>query len=99
MVSSLLLLMHRDLLVELHKELFWVVENALSLLIVLITLCLSSHCNLSQLMVIIVTVKQLLNTTSSQILRILLKLGVIQVLPLFVDVLGVEVVLMWGHKG
>ena len=100
LVSSLLLLVHRYLLVELQKKLFWVVQDALALFISLrVLLLLRSQCYLRKLMVKIITVKQLLNTTPSQVSGILLELRIIQVLPLFIYIFSIEVVLIWWDEG
>ena len=78
LVASLLLLVHRYLLIKLQKQLFRVVQDALTLFVLLIAvILLSSLCYLGQLVIIIVTVKQLLHTIPSEVLGVLLKLRIL----------------------
>ncbi len=51
---------------------------------------LGYHC---QLVIIIVPIEELLDRIAAQISQVLLKLGVIEIFPFFVDVSGVEIVL------
>ena len=79
LISSLLLLVNRYLLIELQQKLLWVIQYASPFLIITIFpgFLLGNHCNLCKLVIIVITVKKLLNTTSSEIGEVLFKLRIV----------------------
>lgn len=101
----LLLLMQRDLVIELLQQLLRVRENVILIVVLLIVCPVLSVLLLeagvyhglilrkgSQLMIVVVAIELRLHRVPPQILRPLDEVGVLQVLPLFIDVLLIVVI-------